>query len=88
MKLWLAISLSAVVSLGVVIPPVALARTTTPEPEVADYDGPCFLELVCNNGSVLRCNGSWECNYQSDSPGSPGWIRCDGAGQGCGGIDW
>ncbi|MCE9672092.1 hypothetical protein LY474_30230 [Myxococcus stipitatus] len=65
-------------------PPLAMAGAS--EPGAADDAGPCYLQLVCNNGEVLSCNGAWSCTYASDAPGSPGWINCDGAFWGCGGI--
>ncbi|MCP3063950.1 hypothetical protein LXT21_34750 [Myxococcus sp. K38C18041901] len=84
MKTWLAVTLGAVVGLAAaVVPPAAVAGASEQEHEQTDpsaYPGPCFLELICPNGSVLRCNGAWECDYGGN------WIRCDGAAWGCDGT--
>ncbi|WP_426750395.1 hypothetical protein [Myxococcus sp. Y35] len=84
MKQWLAVTLGVVVGLGAVIPPLAVADT----PDAELDNAPCFLELVCNNGAVLSCHGTWACDYRPDAPGAPGWISCDGAGWGCDGTIW
>ncbi|MCP3100263.1 hypothetical protein LZ198_15440 [Myxococcus sp. K15C18031901] len=86
MKTWLVVTLGAVVGFGALVPPLALAGSA--EPSTEDFADPCYLQLICNNGEVLSCHGNWSCTYASDSPGSPGWINCDGAGWGCGGISW
>lgn len=84
MSKWLAVTLGAVIGLGVGVSPIAMAE----EPDTAGYAGPCYLHLVCDNGGSVSCSGQYECDYRSDAPGAPGWVRCDGAGYSCAGDSW
>ncbi|QSQ27686.1 hypothetical protein JY651_23475 [Pyxidicoccus parkwayensis] len=84
MSKWLAVTLGAVIGLGVGISPIGKAEAQ----EAPGYAGPCYLHLICDNGMSLECSGAWECDYRTDAPGSPGWIKCDGAGWACNGDIW
>ncbi|GHG92403.1 hypothetical protein [Comamonas sp. JC664] len=86
MKQWLAVTLGAVIGLGAAIPPLAMADTSDAELDAAS--GPCFLELICDNGRVLSCNAFDSCHYRPDAPGAPGYVVCDGAGWACNGDIW
>jgi hypothetical protein len=85
MSKWLAVTLGAVIGLGLGVSPIAVAKEQEPN---SAYPGPCYLHLICDSGMSLSCTGAWECDYRSDAPGSPGWIRCDGAGWSCAGDQW
>ena len=80
----LAVTLGIVTALGVGISPLARAEA----PETARPAGPCYLHLLCDNGGSVSCTGQVQCDYQTDAPGHPGWVRCDGAGYSCGGDSW
>jgi len=82
MKMWHAVAMSAAVGFGALAPAMAVAGSHG----VGSYDvqGPCFLELVCPNGSSISCSGAWACSYSPEA----GWISCDGAGTSCGGDQW
>ncbi|RKI05034.1 hypothetical protein D7Y27_32900 [Corallococcus sp. AB004] len=86
MSKWLAVMLGVVIGFGTMIP--AFAMAVEPDARPDDYPGPCYLSLICENGMTVSCTGQYECDYRSDSPGSPGWVRCDGAGYSCGGDSW